>query len=707
MESNPNKQLLEEFPPHTFEAWKEAAIQLLKGRPFEKTLITRTYEGFDLQPIYTRETTPAFPHLGDQPGTGSQVRGSRLEGYLETGWLVSQELAAPTPEELNDIALPELEQGQNELNIWLDRPSRSGKDPAPGNPSVGVCGLSLATAGDIVHLLKGIHLEMISLYWHAGAAAPALYPLLVAALREAGVKPESVAGCLGVDPVGWMAETGEFPGDPEAAYDQLADLLNDARERMPRLQVLEAQGHSYHNGGASSTQEMAVVLATGVTYLREAVRRGIPAGAVVPRIRLSLSIGSNYFIEIAKLRAMRLLWSRVMDAFEVPEADRKVHLHARTGLWNKTVFDPYVNMLRTTTEAFSAVVGGCDSLHVAPFDEIIRESDAFSRRVARNTHAILGEECGMMQVLDPAGGSWAVETLTDEMARAAWKTFQEIESAGGVVKALESGSLQAAIEEVRQDRTGNIQRRKDVIIGTNTYPNATEKLLERRPVDYGKVREERIAALGKAKSARDEGALSGKLEALSAAPGAERFEAAIAAASEGATLQELTEALSGGQGPVGRAIRLHRAAEEFEALRLAAGKLRENGLVPRIHQLNMGPSRKYRIRADWTSSFFQVGGFEVLSEDDYETAEAAVAALRESTARVAVITSDDETYAGMVEPLARAIKEADAKIRVIVAGAPGDGEAAWRAAGVDDFVHVRVNNYTFNRGLLEAMGARL
>lgn len=708
MESDTKNRLLSEFAPHTEAEWKEAAIQLLKGRPFEKTLVTPTYEGFDLQPLYTREGLRNLPHLSDQPGAGTQVRGSRIEGYLETGWLVSQELSAPTPAALNKIVLDELEGGQSELNIWLDRPGREGRDASAEASSVGVCGVSLSTVEDLSQLLEGVHPEMVSLYFQGGSAAPALYALLAAWLEKRGISGTDIRGCLGFDPVAWLAESGALPGAGETVFDIMAELVTAAEAGIPNLQVIDVQGHPYHNSGASSVQEMAAVLAAGSLILKELTQRGLDAAAVVSRMRLSVSIGGNTFIEIAKLRALRMLWNRVMEAFGIEESARKLHLHARTGLWNKTHFDPYVNMLRTTTEAFSAVVGGCDSLHVSPFDEIIRESSVFSRRIARNTHAILGEECGMKEVLDPSGGSWAVETLTDDMAREAWKTFQGIEADGGMLASLEKGALQEAVAAVRAEKMKNIQRRKDAIVGTNAYPNATEKPLPAAKVDYETARREREETLNAWKAQRDDASVKQALAKVTASQGADRMSALVGAAAAGATLGELQGALNLGDPDIKAApLKLHRAAEEFEQLRLAARTLAQSGKPPRLHQLNMGPSRRYRMRADWTSAFFQAGGLEVLNEDDFESEEAAITALKDSGARVAVITSDDETYGTTVPALATAIKQLDDGIKVLVAGAPGDQEAAWRESGVDDFVHIRVNTYTFNRALLEGMGAAL
>ncbi len=709
MDAKETNQLLSEFPTQTYEEWKEAAVALLKGRSFEKTLITPTYEGFDLQPIYTREVLDGLDHVSELPGQGSRVRGSRLDGYLSAGWAISQELTGPSPEEANAKAVAAGAKGQTELNFRLDETSRKGLNAdAPGKNRVGVSGVSLGTVADLKALLKDLDPARYSFFLQSRQATPGVYALLMAAVRDLGIKAADLKGCLGMDPAGSLAKTGTATAAIDEVLDMVAALMQHAIETAPHLKLLDIQGHPYHDGGASSAQEMAAVLAAAVFYLRELPARGIALEDVVARMRLSVSIGGNYFIEIAKLRALRLLWSRIMDAFEVPEEARAVHIHARTGMWNKTVFDPYVNMLRTTTEAFSAGVGGCACLHVGPIDEVVREGNEFSRRIAYNTHTILAEECDMRRVIDPAGGSWAVESLTDQMAASAWKIFQEIESAGGIIAMLESGALQDRVEAVRKEKAMNIQRRKDVIVGTNAYPNATEELLKPADIDYAAAAEKRSVCLREWKNKRDNATYFTAIEKIRDVSGAAKIEAMIRASLAGATLAELQA--SAGLGTLlekARPIATNRAASEIEGMRLAAAKLVNEGTPPVIHQLNMGPSSRYRIRADWTSAFFQVGGLQVLNEDDYEGVDAAVAALAGSGARVAVITSDDEAYAATVEPLAMAIKAADSEILVYVAGAPGENETSWAAAGVDGYVNVRVNNYELNRKLLEQLGARI
>ncbi len=707
MDVENRRRLLEDFPSHTYEEWKAAAVQLLKGRPFEKTLVTPTYEGFDLQPVYMLEDLEKLPHAKDLPGMGSRVRGSRVAGYLEAGWKISQELTGPTVVDANAIAREYLAKGQTELNIRLDKATSTGIDVDAADPNtVGRMGVSITTKEDMKQLLQGLDLQAVSLYFQGRQAAPGLYALLMAALADMGVTASRLSGCLGMDPVGSLSENGTATSALEDVLDMLGDVLKHAASRAPGLQVIDVQGHAYHNGGASSVQEMAAVLSAAVLYLREMAKRGIPADEVIPYMRLSVSIGGNYFIEIAKLRALRLLWSRIAEAFGADPEKSAVHIHARTGLWNKTVLDPYVNMLRVTTEAFAAVVGGCDSLHVGPFDEVVRETTAFSRRIAFNLHDILAEECDMRRVVDPAGGSWAVESLTDKMAASAWERFQAIEANGGILDMLLSGKLQEQIEATRLEKARNIQRRRDLIVGTNAYPNASEALLSHGDIDHEGIRKQLIATAKAWKNSRDNASLFTVLDEQVGKKGGDRVDGMIKAAGKGATLHELQRCV--GLGTLlekARPIQQMRAASDFEALRIAAKELEQSGTLPLLHQLNMGPSRNYRIRADWTSAFFQAGGFKVLNDDDYDTVAEAIEALRSSGARLAVITSDDETYKAVVEDLASAIRQQLPEVSLYLAGAPGELEETWNAAGVDGYVHVRVNNYELNRQLLETLGA--
>jgi methylmalonyl-CoA mutase len=421
--------------------------------------------------------------------------------------------------------------------------------------------------------------------------------------------------------------------------------------------------------------------------------RGISPETTLAKTRIRLSVGSDYFMEIAKIRAARWLWSKVAAAYGVENAP--VHIHASTSKWNKTTYDAHTNMLRVTSEAFAAVVAGVDSLHIGPYDEISGKTDEFSRRIARNLHTILREECGLDQVIDPAGGSTYIEWLTDKIAARSWEIFQDIEKQGGMPAALEAGTVQQAVQGVAKAKFTNIRRRKDKIVGCNMYPDLKGAKLAIRSVE---------CRAGQAIP----GAPAPQTLDITPSINSSMVEQAIAAAKAGAT--KLSLALATGfvceeTGPTVTALPARRAAEEYEALRDASAAFAaKTGAAPAILQLNVGPSRKYRLRADWTAAFFEAAGFAVDGKRDFKGIDDAVAALTASKAAIAVITSDDATYLESAEALAQAVKAAKPAIHLLLAGAPGDNEAAWRAAGIDDFVNVRSNNYELNEQLLKIAG---
>ena len=396
--------LRKDFPVSSYDDWRKAAEALLKGAPFEKKLHTRTYEGIELRPIYNPEDTDDLPHLGEMPGFGHYSRGYRANGYRTAPWQISQELPCSTPEEFNRVALTELERGVSELNILVDLATQEGRDPDDARiGEVGACGLSLATLADVEKAFQGVNLPMVSIYLRTGSFAVPVTALLLAYAKKRGIDYGAIRGCIEIDPLGTLAWRGDLPVSLDLSYRDMAALTRFAEERAPDLQTIAVQGHAYHDAGASAVQELACVIATGAEYVREMLKRDISIETIGARMRFSLSIGSDFFMEVAKLRAVRVLWSQVIESFGGSEKASRMHLHCRTSLFNKTLHDPFVNRLRSTTEAFSAVVGGTDGLHVGPFDESLRVPDHFSRRIARNTHLILGEECNLSQVTDPAG----------------------------------------------------------------------------------------------------------------------------------------------------------------------------------------------------------------------------------------------------------------------------------------------------------------
>lgn len=706
------EKILSEFEPHTYEQWREAAEALLKGRPFDKIMLTPTLEDITLRPIYRRQDLEGLPHLGQTPGFSDRVRSSQPEGYLSNGWAVSQELPYGLPEEFNKIALHDLMRGQTELNIPLDLATRAGEDPdSAAEGRVGACGLSLANLPDLEVALKDVCVEAVSSYFRAGSSGLPVAALFFALAKKRGVALSELKGCIEIDPVASLVRLGKISLSLEEAFREMALLTAYAAENAPQMQTIGVQGTPYSDGGASAVEELAFVIATGVQYLREMQQRGLAPDVVAPRMRFELSLGSDFFMTIAKFRSARVLWTQVLENFGVAEENRTMYVHARTSLFNKTVRDPFANMLRTTTEAFSGVVGGANGMHVGPYDETFQVPDEFSRRIARNQQIILMEECEMTRTVDPAGGSWFVESLTDELGKKAWELFTEVEGKGGIIKALEAGLPQERVAAKRAKKAKLVAQRRDVIVGANMYPNAQEKLAQPRIPDYKAIFEKRSKAVAAYRTGADSTASTAvmdKLNSLMEASDASLVAAAVEAAAAGASIGELSRTIRkdmGAAASIPARIELLRAASEYEALRDAADAFEsKTGKKPEIFQANYGPSRAYRIRADWTTAFFQTAGFAVANDVDFDDVDSVVKAFAQSDARIVVITSTDDTYVEAVPALAKALKAAHPDACVLVAGAAGDNEAAWKEAGVDDFVNARVNNYEMNRKLLVKAG---
>jgi len=675
--------LLAEFPEHTYEQWHQAAEALLKGASFEKLLVSRTYEDITIQPIYRSEDITSLEHRQHLPGSGSHVRGSHRGGFLRTGWEVSQELKAASPAALNAVIHEGLNGGQSELNIVV----------GCGQPVCCHGGVALNTADDVKTALVGVAVDAISTYWQCGPSCVPVAALVIAAAEQLGVAADKLRGGFENDPLGQLVSHGALRQSLKVRFDHMASLTAYAAAHAPQLHTIAVKGDVYHNAGATATQELGHVIATLVCYIEAMQTRGLSPATVLPHVRVSLAVGSDYFMEIAKLRAARWLVSRVAAAYGVENAP--IHLHACTSKWNKTTYDAHTNMLRVTAEAFAAVVGGVDSMHIGPYDEISGKSDEFSRRIVRNIHTILREECGLDQVIDPAGGSNYIEWLTDQIAAKSWGIFQGIEQQGGMIAALERGSVQQAVEVVCNAKLQNIRRRKDKIVGANMYPDLKGRKLE--------------VLTPECKAGQPvPGAAPPQPVDITASADASMVQQAIAAAKNGASKLSIAIAigLANNEGaPTVTPLPARRAAEEYEALRDASAAFAgKTGAPPAILQLNLGPSGRYRLRADWTASFFEAAGFAVDGSQDFTSVEEAAQAATFGKARIAVITSDDATYLESVEPLATAVKAARPDLTLLVAGAPGNHEAAWRAAGVDHFVNVRSNNYELNQQLLKLAG---
>ncbi|MHB1306903.1 MAG: methylmalonyl-CoA mutase family protein [Limisphaerales bacterium] len=705
------ERLLAGFAPVSRADWRKLVDVELKGAPFEKRMLTSTYEGITLQPLYCQEDIASIPHVSSFPGFAPFVRGATASGYLAHGWHVSQEITGSSPMEFNDSARHGLGRGLTALNLVVDQATRNGHDPDwAKSTEVGCGGVSISTLGDLERALDGIDLEKSPLFVRTGASGMPFAALLAALSRKQRKSTAWIRGCIETDPLGVLAHESRLPQSLPAAYREMAALTKWAAEHAPQLQTICVHSRAWHESGGSAVQELAFTLATAVDYLRALAALGLPVEIVAPRLRFSVTVGENFFTEIAKLRALRLLWSHLVAALGGDETAQRASLHVRTSLWNKTVYDPYNNLLRTTVEAFAGVLGGCDSMQVGAFDEVLRTPDDISQRIARNTQLVLQKECNLDQVIDPAGGSWYVESLTAELATRAWALFQEVETRGGMAKALETAFPQQSVARTAAEKIKNVTRRRDSIVGINQYANPKEKPLDRPILDAAAFHQRRVQHVTAHRTSLDQAAATAVLQKLAKIvefDGSPLFEASIDAMVAGATLGEVTRAIRINDQPAAplTPVCLTRAAVPFEALRAAMDRQpAAAGARPKAFLCNLGPLGQHKARADFSRGFLATGGYEVISPAGFETPAAAADAFAESGARVAVICSTDDTYPLLVPPLVQAIRAKAPDAIVLLAGYPTDQVEAHRQTGVDDFIHLRADAAVLLKNLHAKLG---
>ncbi|MGD2090056.1 MAG: acyl-CoA mutase large subunit family protein [Candidatus Aminicenantes bacterium] len=564
-----------DFSPPTVEEWKTTVEESLKGASFEK-LITHTYEGINLQPIYTKRGWHPQPIHG-QPGFAPFLRGTIPGGYLSQPWEICQEIPTSLAQSFNEALKKDLQRGQTSIHLLLDLATQKGLDSdTAAAEEVGKGGTAISTWQDLSTALANIDIEKYPLHITAGFSGLEVIMMLNAFLKERGKEIKRVKGSIDTDPLGYMVTHGDLPISLESAYDRMSLVTKWACQQAPFLKTIGVSGLPYHNAGADAVRELAYVLATAVEYIDQLLERGAAIDDIAGQMRFTFGIGPFYFMEIAKLRAARVLWAKIIETCGGSSQAQKITIHARTSSYNQTKYDPYVNMLRTTTEAFSAVTAGLDSLHTNPFNEVFGSSDEFSRRVTRNTQVLLLEECRLDQLIDPAGGSYYVEKLTHEVCQKAWDKFQEIEAMGGMFKALQKGFPQDETAAVHEKRKQDIINKKSIIVGTNYSANVNEKKPGDNFPDYEeiyRVRKKYLTKYRNSRSSIQETKIETKLspaKTLDASNSEEIIQAGTEAFLAGATIGEINEKfLRGGPGgavfiksaPPGRAV------ESFEQMR--------------------------------------------------------------------------------------------------------------------------------------------
>jgi methylmalonyl-CoA mutase len=599
------EKLFTEFQAPTTQEWLDKIEVDLKGADFQKRLVWRTNEGFNVQPFYRREDLANLKTPDALPGEFPFVRGNKKDS---NEWYVRQNIKVDDPVEANKKALDILNKGIDSIGF------RFGGD--------------MVSEEFIETLLKDIRLDIVEVsYRTCPRHAVELAGILVKYFEKMGYDKEKIVGGVGFDPIDKMLQKGKDTTPMLANLPKIVETLKD----YPNLRCVMVHSDTLNNAGAYIVQELGYALAWGNEYLQELVDAGIDVDTAAKSIKFYMGISENYFMEIAKFRAARLLWAQIVKQYE-PKCDCacKMIINASTSTYNQTLFDSYVNLLRSQTEAMSAALGGVHSMVVTPFDAPYEKATDFSERIARNQQLLIKEESHFDRIVDPSAGSYYIEHLTDALAQEAWKIFLKIEDEGGFLEAVKKGIVQDDINATNVKRHGDAAKRKEFILGTNQFPNFTEKSEGKR--------------------------------ALSAAAGC----------------------CHGGncEAPF-KKLETTRLAADFEDLRIHT----EETKVPTAFMLTIGNLAMRQARAQFSCNFLACAGYKVIDNLGFKTVEEGVDAALEANADIVVICSSDDEYAEYAIP---AFKYLNGRAMFVVAGAPACMEDL-KAAGIENFVHVKCN----------------
>lgn len=690
--------LASDFPPADLSKWRALVEADLSGTPFDKELVTHTYEGISLQPLYTRADLKR-----DDPGGFSgmmpMTRASRPLGNTQSGWDLRQECTEPDPARANLFIRDDVEGGTTSILLRFDACSRQALDPrSPAGAQLAAHdGVAIYSVDDLDCALDGVHLNMITLALEAGSAFVPAAALVAALWERRSVDPTACRAAFNADPLAVLARDGHLARSLAASLGDAAALAEWTASRYPNSRAIRVGTAPYHHAGATATQDLAFSLATAVEYLRAMARAGMPIDTAAQQLTFSYAIGCNIFLAVAKLRAARRLWARVAEACGANDPARQVIMHVRTSKRVLAARDPWINILRNTSCLFAAGIAGADVITSTPHDAPLGEPTDAARQLARNTSHLLAEECAVHRICDPAGGSYYVERLTDELCDKAWAIFQTIEGQGGMAAALQSGWVRAQIDSAFAPHARNIATRKDAILGVSEFPDPAPRPAP-RSIDRERIRRDAASRLwGRAE--RSPAAMPPTREASI-------LDRALVMARANAAIFEIQESLlceAQLHAQLDMPIHVHPYAEPFEHLRDACDLYAEQcGVRPSVFLAAVGPLLKRLPRVNFCKDLFIAGGFRVLVGDGDGNAADTLAAFARSNAPIAVICGSDDAYA-VVATLAPALHRAGAK-RVVLAGNPGPNESAYRDAGVDRFVFVKCDVVSLLADLLGEAG---
>ncbi len=695
-----------DFPATSPDAWTGLLDRILGEGENVGALASRTLDGIEIQALYTRDDWPSKGDPSGFPGMAPFTRGHHLTGQVATGWDVRQRHALPDRKRCNEAVLQDLEQGVTSILLapgGAARHGMDGDDPAAASLR-SADGVTISVLGDLDEVLGGVDLVAAPIALDGGAAFLPLSAMMIALWQRRGVRPDAVAADLNADPIAALARQGTLTCAVEDALRQLGDLAVYTAARYPNVSVVGIDGAVYHNAGASEAQELACAAATGVAYLRCLTDAGIPLETAFGQIAFTMAVDADFLMSITKLRAVRRLWGRIAEACGDAEMARSMRLSVITSGRMQARRDPWVNMLRGTMATFAAAVGGADSITVLPFTHALGLPDEFARRIARNTQLVLQQESSLNRVIDPAGGAWAFESLTDALCQESWALFREIEGAGGIVAELESGTLAARIAATAGARDRSIADRSEPITGSSAFANLQEEPVEVLALDFAELDRADAQALADHRMAVDQDTVTETVREVAPQAGDGRLtEAAVAAASKGATLGSLRAAMEISAPTQIAALPQRRLAEPFEALRDACDAFAEtNGTRPTVFLAAIGNPAQFTGAASFARNFFAAGGIEAIVGSGGTDVEAIAGEFNQSGARAAVLCSETSVYEETASDLVVALSDTGAEVTFVV-GRPEDGLGSMETT-IDGFLFDGCDVLATLTGFLEDTG---
>jgi len=671
-----------QFPKKSIDDWRELATKESKGRSPDE-LTWDTPEGIAVKPLYTAEDLEGLEHVDSLPGMAPYVRGPKATMYAGRPWTVRQYAGFSTAEESNAFYRKNLEAGQTGLSVAFDLATHRGYDSDHPRVvgDVGKAGVAIDSIEDMKILFDGIPLDKMSVSMTMNGAALPIMAMYIVAGEEQGVTPGQLAGTLQNDILKEFMVRNTYIYPPAPSMRIVSDIIAYTSANMPRFNSISISGYHMQEAGATCAQELAYTIADGIEYVRAAIDSGLDVDAFAPRLSFFFAIGMNFFMEVAKLRAARLLWSTLMAEKFSPQDPRSLMLrtHCQTSGVSLTARSPHTNIIRTTVEAMAAALGGTQSLHTNSFDEALALPTEASARIARNTQLVLQEETGITKVVDPLAGSYYVENLTNELAAAARVLIDEVEEMGGMTRAVETGMPKLRIEESAARRQARIDRGEETIVGVNKYQQDKESEIDILDIDNAAVRESQIRRLEKVRDSRDEKDCEKALLALTEA--AEKntgnlLALAVDAARTRATVGEISDALEkvyGRHRAVTQSISgvygaVYEDDDEFTALRQrVAGFEKSEGRRPRMLICKLGQDGHDRGAKVIATAFADIG-FDVDIGPLFQTPDEAVREAIENDVHVIGISSQAAGHKTLVPQVIAGLKKEGADDIVVICG---------------------------------------